>query len=215
MANIKDKNKKVLYGFSMVFITIFIIGFSFSYYTNTVKFFEDSRKPDGYSGYSLEREANDFIVDGCGTDTMLDTVTGLCWDKHMSRTGSTIAWSTNTAYPEPTWTGTSYNWPIGRVDTDYPAFNFCDDLTVGGNTDWRVPTLDELLSLSNEIDPKFSTCITLESFGFTNCQDIDYWASDLYVFDTTKAWAIGMDRVNDDFHVKTNSLYYLICVRRD
>lgn len=214
---LKNKLLKKIKIVSIICLILIVSSFlSFAYYTNLNKFYEESRTNDGYNGFSLERKSEGFIENGCGTDTMLDTVTGLCWEKNMN-SAAIIKWSTSPAYQEPIWNKStkSYIWPIGRINTDYPIFNYCNNLTLGENNDWRVPSRDELMTILNELYNE-STCSKLSSFGFTGCIETYFWTSDQTIDDTSYAWIIilsnGYDRVS---YTDKHSNLYGICVRRD
>jgi hypothetical protein len=193
--------------------TLLVSLFTFAYYTNTNKFFEDSRKDDGNSGFALQRTANEFIVNGSGPGTMLDTVTGLTWQQDMTNAG-TKTWASVNTYAEPTWNNATkvYSYPSGK--SNYPAFSYCEDLVQGNYNDYRLPSRDELMTLINEIGTSGSTCTTLGSFGFTNCQNSYYWTEDEYKASTSVAWDVTFDGGNDNYYDKTNT-YYVVCVRRD
>lgn len=194
-------------------ITIITSLFTFGYYSNINKFLVQEQNNVYVDGKGQHRLAEDFIVDGCGTGTILDTVTGLCWDKNLNVGAGTKQWATNTAYPEPVWTGSSYTWG-SYVATNYPAFKVCDDLTTGGNTDWRMPTRAELLTLIDEIGPAGTTCTTLGGFGFTNCQNSYYWSSNQRGSSTTGAFRVSLGYGRSDVLGKTGN-YYVACVRRN
>ena len=207
------QNRNKLIGIS-IFILFLLIISSFAYYTNITRYFDDSRKADGNSGYALERTSNEFIVEGCGAGTMQDTVTGLCWDKNMNHNGSTLQWSTVNTYVEPIWDNINknYTYPIGRVKSDYPAFSYCEDLSLGGQTDWRLPSRNELHTLIDQVGTFGTTCTTLTGFGFLNCQDNYYWADREYKPSTTNALVVIFGSGVSGIGSKTNT-YYAVCVR--
>jgi hypothetical protein len=206
---IKNKIKTL----GLIFALIISLTLVSGYFTNTNKFYSDSNKDDGFSGVALERDSTDFISDGCGTGTMLDTVTNRCWQKDLNSIG-TKQWATNSAYTEPTWnlTNNNYTYPVGRVKSDYPAFESCDDLVLGGNSNWKLPSRKELFSLTDEIGGSGSTCSTLIGFGFTNCQNSYYWSNLEYTPLATHAWVVGFNSGDDHYNVRTNG-YYVACVR--
>ncbi len=211
--NLRKMKSKKLYIYLVVFlIALFSLN---AYFTNVNKFLVDSIKDDGNGGLALERESNEFIVDGCGEGTMLDTLTGLCWIKNMSLGGS-LAWAINSSYPEPVFniSTKSYDWPSGRVDTDYPAFKYCNDLVLGGRDDWRLPSKKELFSLIDQIGASGSTCITLEGFSFEDCIDDYYWVNSEYNPSTSYAWEVGFDVGYDGTYDKA-SARYVTCVARN
>jgi len=213
--NKKDLKVKWLLSIIGIFF-IFSILYSLlsvdAYYTNINRYFDDSRKADGFYGFALERTSNEFIVDGCGSGTMLDTVTGLCWDKNMNHNGSTLQWSTVNTYREPVWNNATkiYSYPSGKVN--YPAFAYCEDLVLSGQTDWRLPSDNELHTLIDQIGVLGQTCTTLTGFGFTNCQNNYYWADREYKPITSSAWLVDFNLGFDNGLGKTVN-YYVVCVR--
>ena len=207
----KKNKKKIIFGITVLFVLIFSMS-TFAYYTNIGKWLDQQTNPY-VDGEGQIRLAEDFIEDGCGTDTILDTVTGLCWTKNLNVASGTRQWATDNSYPEPTWTGSGYSWPSGRVDTDYPAFNECNQLSTGGNSDWRMPTRAELLTLINEIGPSGTTCTTLDGFGFINCQNNWYWSSNQRGSSTSVALHVDLSTGLSSNGLKT-SAGYVACVRR-
>ena len=99
-----------------------------------------------------------------------DNVTGLVWENKQA---------TAVRY---------YQW--GAANT------YCDDLKLGGFSDWRLPTVNELASLidyggdsSSTIDPVFFP-FTIASNGYSD----HYWTSTLVPADTAKYYAILFTR---------------------
>lgn len=181
------KYKKTIKIVGVLSLLVMILSISsFAYYTNTNKYFEDSGKDDGEDGLALERESNEFIIDGCGSGTMLDTVTGLCWLKNMNTFGQK-------------------NWSTALTD--------CSSLDYAGHSTWEIPTRNELFTLINQIGVSGSTCVTLTTFGFTNCQDNTYWSSNEYQTNTDNAWLVAFSNGGDNYFVKTNSGYVTCVVR--
>lgn len=188
---------------------------TFAYYTNIGKWLDQQRNDDGHGGEGQIRLVEDFIEDGCGTGTMLDTVTSLCWDKNLDVAGETRQWATDNSYPEPTWTVSGYSWPSGRSALDYPAFNECEQSSTGGHTDWRMPTRAELLTLINEIGGSGITCATLNNFGFENCRMSVYWSSNQRGSMTSNAFTVSFNNGLSNHYAKTDIFAYVACVRRD
>lgn len=204
-------NKKRLISIIGLISIIFVV-ISFAYYTNINKFLDEQQNVY-VDGECQERLAEDFINNGCGTDTILDTVTGICWAKNLNQGSGTKKWAINNTYPEPIWTGTEYNWG-SQSDTDYPAFKICNDLTTGGHSDWRMPTRAELLTLINESGSSGSTCSSLTNFGFTNCQNSYYWSSNQRGSYTTYAFNVHFD-FGYSYSVGKTYSNYVACVRKD
>jgi len=217
MAQNKIKSKKyVLLSLILIVVVIgsllFVLTKSNAYYTNLNRYFDDSRKSDGYSGFALERTSNEFIVDGCGSGTMLDTLTGLCWDKNMNHNAGALQWSTVNTYAEPTWDNVTkvYSYPAGKAN--YPAFSYCEYLSLGVNNEWRLPSKKELHTLIDQIGTGGATCATLTSFGFTGCQGNYYWTNYEYKFNTFNAWVVNFNDGSDYANGKTDT-YYVVCIR--
>ena len=170
---------------SLLIISISIL--AFAYYTNTNKYFEDSRQDDTNGGLALERFSNEFIDDGCGSGTILDTVTGLCWLKNMSTFGQ-------------------QNWTNALIN--------CSNLNYAGHINWEVPTRNELFTLINQIGVSGSTCTMLSGFGFTNCQNNFYWSNTIYQLFISNAWIVNFGSGDDNLGGKSNS-YIVTCVVRN
>jgi uncharacterized repeat protein (TIGR01451 family) len=97
------------------------------------------------------------------TDMVMDNLTGLTW----ARSG-------NIANLDH---GSSWLYPIQYIqNTLNPGNGIC------GHKDWRVPNINELLSLSN-VSP------WLNSQGFVSVQDSYYWSSTTQPYDTSTALA--------------------------
>lgn len=78
-------------------------------------------------GSGLPNEASYTVSE----DTVVDNVTCLEWQK---------------VAPEVVPTENQYDWPA--------AIDYCDKLTVGGQSDWRLPTRIELVSIAQFSDPQ-------------------------------------------------------------
>lgn len=168
--------KKYLISILIILTFIFSSYISFSYFTNIYLYFEESRNYDDINGgYGILRNETHFINNGCGDDTILDTLTGLCWPKNML-IGGQRAWATNINYLQPTWNdGTkTYSYP-SAAKNNYPIFSFCEDLVLGGNSDWRVAGVNEIFSLSSDVGDTENSCNKLEEIGFFNCES-SYWS---------------------------------------
>lgn len=66
---------------------------------------------------SVDGTMKSYTNNGCGTGTVLDNHTGFCWQK-------------------------DYN-----VDTWNNAIDYCNNLSLGGHNDWRLPNVLELLTM--------------------------------------------------------------------
>ena len=111
--------------------------------------------------------------------TITDNVTGLMWQKCTNGQGITDCASG---------TATTYNWyqAAGVADaTDNPdgATNICGELTIAGQTDWRLPSVIELISiLDNGVySPAINTTY------FPNTISSEYWSSTTAAYNTSAA----------------------------
>jgi hypothetical protein len=103
--------------------------------------------------------------------TVLDRLTDLTWEKAISQTAQT--WEN--------------------------AILYCEGLNLGGNTDWRLPNVKEIRSLSdeNKVQPSVNNTI------FTGVIITKYWSSTSLPNQTTKAWYLDNNFGITTFDVKT------------
>ncbi len=126
-------------------------------------------------------QKNRFIDNGNGTVT--DTSTGFMWEQSLE---------------------------ISRIKWD-DARKYASELTIGGHVDWRLPTIDELLTL---IDRRYiDQAISQEASGiFVGVQSSYYWSSTTYVVNTSGAWGVAFYNGGVDYYDKS-SAFYVWCVR--
>jgi len=103
-----------------------------------------------------------FTANGDGT--MTDNLTGLMWTKDANLLGGYLNF--------------------------YQVIDFCNNLDLGGYTDWRLPNVNELESLVNANEPNSATWLNTQ--GFTNVQASNYWSSTTYAYYQGFAWFVGM-----------------------
>jgi len=103
-----------------------------------------------------------------------------------------------------TWQKTSYG-PATWKD----SLSYCENLTFGGYSDWRLPNINELQSLAdyNLFNPSVNTQI----FSDTNTSSI-YWSSSVYANQSNTAKGVNFYTGARSGEVKTNS-NYVRCVR--
>jgi len=214
---IGKKSKRVVVFVLLLSVCMISMSSLFAYYTNIHKFFNDNRQSDGQGGFGQERQQEEFIVDGCGIDTMLDTLTGLCWDKNFNHNGATLQWAIDVSYREPKWNKTTkaYDYPVGRTVDDYPAFKYCEELVLGSHNDWRLPSRNELMTLASEAGPSGHSCSNLHSFGFSNCVGIHLTQTEWNQASFEKAMGIDTNSFSDAENCAKNHFFYVVCVRKD
>jgi len=116
---------------------------------------------DGANQAGVGWPAPRFQVNG---DCVTDSLTGLIWAKDANLPGSTRDW--------------------------YEAVGFCNNLTLCGYTDWRLPNVNELESLINANEANSATWLNAQ--GFTNVQASSYWSSTTYAVYQDYAWIVAM-----------------------
>jgi len=166
----------------------------------------------------LDKNGND-LPDSAESWVMIrDKVTGLVWESKDEKDGrqnpdnlhdsdNLYAWydsnsATNGGYPgkEPA---------IHRKNTE-EYINELNKNRFGGFNDWRLPTINEIISLSSyDSDPKISRSY------FPNTQDGPYWTSDSYNYlnNNMCAWALDFKCGNTVYLSKDDEGYYARAVR--
>ncbi|CAN2042770.1 exported hypothetical protein [Candidatus Magnetomoraceae bacterium gMMP-15] len=109
-----------------------------------------------------------------GDGTVIDTKTGLMWQQATSD---------------------RMNWK--------DALAYCENLTLGGYSDWRLPNIKELVSI---IDLK-NYYPAIDTIHFPDTVSSYYWSSVSYAANTNRAWVVYFHSGGDDGHNKSNSDY--------
>lgn len=133
---------------------------------------------DYYGQDAHYKSSRSFTNNGDGTVT--DDVTGLIWQQADD--------------------GTTRNWA--------DAVSYCEDLTLAGESDWRLPEKQELVRIvdtqrsSPSIDPIFTA------------RSEHYWSKSQFVADpSNRAWGVHFGQGDTDEHAKTMTIDYVRCVR--
>ena len=88
------------------------------------------------------------------------------------------------------------------------AIGYCKNLRFAGHGGWRLPSIDELLSITD--DTKYNPAI---KDGFLNVSASDYWSSSPDVSDSSDAWCVNFKGgSNGSWGTKSFSLL-VRCVR--
>ena len=112
-----------------------------------------------------------------GNGIVRDNVTGLMWQKATARG--------------------SYTWQ--------KALDYCANLELGPYSDWRLPAVNELLTLVDGNIPSPSPTINTAYFPHTKAAW--YWSSTTYAGNTEGAWGVNFGYGGDDRSYKTDSTY--------
>ena len=132
-------------------------------------------------GASLLLHAS-FSRDSSGV--VADSTTGLAWQDAYSDSGDTIK--------RATW---------------QDALVYCEELSLGGESDWRLPNKNELFSIIDM--SKYDSAI---SSVFTNVTSIVYWSSTSNASDSSDAWVVSFYTGLVTRYSKTRELW-IRCVR--
>ena len=142
--------------------------------------------------YCVSANAASFVV---GTETQAGTITdnttNLMWQQCSDGlSGATCAAGTAAT---PTWDS---------------ALAYCESLSLGGFTDWRLPNLKELKSIADMTISNPSINATY----FPNTIASYYWSSTSYAPDTTSAWLVYF-YIGSTNATNKSSTFYVRCVR--
>jgi len=134
-----------------------------------------------------------------------DSRTGLTWERKLDEPGlhdwrNTYSWfNPNQAYQELDYRGIENGGDCagGGCDT-WNVVVAVNDEAYCGFRDWRMPSKDELFSISDL--RKAKTPPTIETAYFPHTQSAEYWSANDYSFQYNSAWAwnflYGHDRVD-------------------
>ena len=126
---------------------------------------------------SLSLQA-DYLRDS-SKQIVLDTFSGLVWQDNAI--------------------GIKMNW------TD--AITTCENLELGGYSDWRLPNYNELYQLSDR--SRYNPAI---SPVFVNVTSSVYWSATINASVTSAAWTVNFSGGDDDWYNRADS-NYVRCVR--
>lgn len=125
-------------------------------------------------------------------ETVYDDETGLTWQNDDVSGTSWNSYSFSDVAPDLNWT---------------EAIEYCEALSHGGADDWRLPSINELLSITD-----LSAYSPAIDSTFQKTVSGGYWSSTTYARDTSSAWGVDFDNGNDHVNEKTGNLY-VRCVR--
>jgi hypothetical protein len=86
------------------------------------------------------------------------------------------------------------------------AIEYCEALSLGGYSDWRLPNRNELQSIVDI--SRYNPAI---KEGFENTESDGYWSSSSYASDSNSAWKVNFDNGDTDYYRK--SYDFVRCVR--
>ncbi len=114
-----------------------------------------------------------------GNGTVIDLATGLTWQQQGDN-------------EKRAWT---------------EAVSYCQELSLGGKTDWRLPDIKELQSIVDYriVSPAIDTRIFLGTLGF-------FWSATINASDSGKAWSVYFT-TGEISSFSNSSFFYVRCVR--
>jgi len=116
------------------------------------------------------------------SDVLNDSTTGLTWQDNSAVENTKMSWT--------------------------EAISYCSDLSLAGESDWRLPSIKELQSIVDV--SRYKPAIQK---GFKNVNTSDrYWSSSVYVSSTKYAWSVNFRNGSTDSYNKADE-YYVRCVR--
>jgi len=115
------------------------------------------------------------------TEIVLDTLNGLMWQDNLGASASIVSWSS--------------------------AVSICEDLSLAGNTDWRLPTIDEIETLIH-----YGASSPSINSTFQNITSQTYWTSTTYIGSTDYAGTVDFNEGVAGLTNK-NNFGFVRCVR--
>ncbi len=182
-------------------------------YTNT--FGEDSDyliNPPSYT--KLDASGNDLPITATSWVMVRDNVTGLIWEVKQNKDGTKDytnphdADNTYTWYDsDPATNGGDAGTPGDGTDTE-DFINAVNSENFGGFADWRMPTIEELHTITNldQYDP------AVDMTYFPNVISSYYWSGSTYADVTDRAWVVDFNGGGVIYDGKTGD-GYVRCVR--
>jgi len=146
--------------------------------------------------YMYETMKNRYIRDA-SKEVVLDVSTNLIWQDNAAAASTQKQWVTTANYNAGNYFDT----------TGDTATTYCTNLSLGGYTDWRLPTIDELSGIvkSTVNNPAISGIFQHTASNY-------YWSSTTYAGYSGYAWGVYFLNGNQYYDGKAVS-YYVRCVR--
>ncbi len=146
--------------------------------------------------YMYETMKNRYIRDA-SKEVVLDVTTNLIWQDDAAAASTQKQWVTTANYIAADYFNT----------TGDTARTYCSNLSLGGYTNWRLPTIGELKGIvkSTVNNPAISGI-------FQHTASNNYWSSTTSASTSYNAWNVYFGNGDKGNYVKTNN-FYVRCVR--
>ena len=159
----------------------------------------------------LNSKGNELSYSATTWDMVRDNVTGLIWevktdDGYLHGKENKYAWYDN----NPDTNGGDAGYTGINIENTEKFIKELNTNEFGGYTDWRMPSIDELMSIVNY--DSFNAAI-VDSY-FPNIISDSYWSSTTHADDPDKAWGVNFQYGQDSYDSK-NHTYYVRAVRSE
>lgn len=131
------------------------------------------------SGNSSQWAAANFTRDS--SDTVTDNNSHLQWQDSQSSSRLTMTWEA--------------------------AINYCESLVLNSKSDWRLPNINELYSITDH----YQGTPTIDA-TFQNTAEAFYWSSTTYAGSGSHAWSVSFEYGSNNYSPKSKA-QHVRCVR--
>ena len=110
-------------------------------------------------------------------------------------------------------TGLMWQQGEGGYMTRDSAISNCEGLSLGGYSDWRLPNIKELESITDDTIYDPINPVAIDRNLFPNAVASYYWSSSTYVHNPAYPWSVDFNGGYVDLYGSYSSLSYVRCVR--